>query len=199
MLTHPTKTPLANPLLKGAAHIEPCLRFGRLSFAAETPGFYGHCTHVLLGFLNIKAGFETNNELQVHRITRPSMPHSAQPLSTEEEAALEEGCVLFDEGKFWHAHESWEDLWNDLKRRSAATNEILLIQGLIQTAALLLHHQRKNRGGVEKQWSKLKPKLEGWTTAWGLDIAAHFTVIQNYAEDTNEWTLQADYPQLPRA
>ena len=127
------------------------------------------------------------------------MSHSAQPLSAEEEAALEEGCVLFDEGKFWHAHESWEDLWNDLKRRSAASNEILLIQGLIQTAALLLHHQRKNRGGVEKQWSKLKPKLEGWTTAWGLDIAAHFTVIQNYAEDTNEWTLQADYPQLPRA
>ena len=143
--------------------------------------------------------FGSDNEVQVRRGLRRCMPPSAQPLSIEEEAALEEGCILFDEGKFWHAHESWEDLWNDLKRRSAASKEILLIQGLIQTAALLLHHQRKNRGGVEKQWAKLKPKLEGWTTAWGLDIAAHFTVIQSYAEDTGEWTLRAEHHQLPRA
>ena len=150
-------------------------------------------------FLNPMPQFIANNGVQVHRPTRRCMAPLAQPLSSEEEAALEEGCTLFDAGKFWHAHESWEDLWNDLKRRSATAEEVLLIQGLIQTAALLLHHQRKNRGGVEKQWAKLKPKLDGWTTAWGLDIAAHLVAIQRYADDAGEWTLTAEHHQLPRA
>ena len=32
--------------------------------------------------------------------------------------------------------------------------EILAIQGLIQTAALLLHHERRNLRGVLNQWKK---------------------------------------------
>ena len=114
-------------------------------------------------------------------------------------ALLEAGATLFDEAKFWHAHEAWEDLWNDLKRRAASQDEILLVQGLIQTAALLLHHQRRNVGGVEKQWAKLQPKLEGWTDAWGFDIATHLAVIQTYAEDNTTWNLTASDHQLPRA
>ena len=85
--------------------------------------------------------------------------NTAQPLSEEEALLLEEGAGLFDDGRFWHAHESWEDLWNDLKRRTAPDKEILLVQGLIQTAAMLLHHERKNEVGVRKQWAKLQPKL----------------------------------------
>ena len=127
------------------------------------------------------------------------MPHVANPLSQEEHTLLEAGVTLFDEAKFWHAHEAWEDLWNDLKRRAASEEEILLVQGLIQTAALLLHHQRRNAGGVEKQWAKLQPKLEGWTVAWGFDIATHLAVIQTYAEDNTIWNLTASDHQLPRA
>ena len=127
------------------------------------------------------------------------MTRDAGPLSEEESTLLEMGATLFDEAKFWHAHEAWEDLWNDLKRRSATEEEILLVQGLIQTAALLLHHQRRNIGGVEKQWAKLQPKLDGWTTAWGFDIASHLAVIQTYAEDNSTWHLTASEHQLPRA
>lgn len=112
---------------------------------------------------------------------------------------LEAGATLFDEAKFWHAHEAWEDLWNDLKRRDASPHEILLVQGLIQTAALLLHHQRKNTGGVEKQWAKLQPKLEDWAIAWGFDIAQHLEAIRAYAEDNGAWQLTASAHQLPRA
>ena len=127
------------------------------------------------------------------------MPHIAGPLIPEERALLEAGAALFDEAKFWHAHEAWEDLWNNLKRRAASEHEILLVQGLIQTAALLLHHQRRNVGGVEKQWAKLQPKLQGWTVAWGFDIATHLAVIQTYAEDNTTWNLTASDHQLPRA
>jgi len=125
-------------------------------------------------------------------------PYSAAPLNGEEGRELHEGLELFDEGKFWHAHEAWEALWNRLKQRQAPSEEILLVQGFIQTAALLLHHQRRNEAGVEKQWTKVQSKLEGWYTAWGLDVALHLETIANYAADNGRWTLVAADPQSPR-
>ena len=124
---------------------------------------------------------------------------NAQPLSNDEVEKLEEGMALFDGAKFWHAHEAWEDLWNMLKHRQAPSEEILLVQGLIQTAAMLLHYQRRNLAGVEKQWAKLQPKLRDWTTAWGIDVASHLVVIRTYAQDAGAWTLKASDHQLPRA
>lgn len=123
----------------------------------------------------------------------------AGPLASEETALLEEGLALFDNAQFWHAHESWETLWNLLKQRHAPPEEVLLVQGLIQTAALLLHHQRRNVAGITKQWEKLRPKLEGWTEAWGLDIETHLTVIGRYVADNEVWALLASDHQLPRA
>ena len=127
------------------------------------------------------------------------MALDAGPLGSEETALLEEGLHLFDNAQFWHAHESWETLWNLLKRREAPIEEVLLVQGLIQTAALLLHHQRRNVPGVTKQWDKLRPKLEGWTVAWGLDIETHLEAIGRYVADNEVWTLVASDHQLPRA
>ena len=126
-------------------------------------------------------------------------PLTAGPLGADETQLLNEGLHRFDTGQFWHAHESWEDLWNALKRREAPHEEILLVQGLIQTAAMLLHHQRKNAVGVRKQWAKLEPKLNGWSTAWGLDIATHLEAIESYALDADTWQQIASEHQLPRA
>ena len=75
------------------------------------------------------------------RCFRPCM--EASPLSEDEAVLLEQGRQDFDNGRFWHAHEAWEDLWNSLKARHAPQAEILLVQGLIQTAALLYNHQRR--------------------------------------------------------
>ena len=50
-------------------------------------------------------------------------PRVAGPLSENETALLEEGLHRFDTGQFWHAHESWEDLWNSLKRRNAQSGD----------------------------------------------------------------------------
>ncbi|MEK9651412.1 MAG: DUF309 domain-containing protein [Poseidonia sp.] len=125
-------------------------------------------------------------------------PLVAGPLNDVEQDELEEGLALFDEAKFWHAHEAWESMWNRLKARHAPPEEILLVQGFIQTAALLLHHQRRNEAGVEKQWAKLRPKLEGWSVAWGLDVNAHLEAIESYAADNGQWTLDATTHQFPR-
>ena len=34
----------------------------------------------------------------------------ASPLSEDEAVLLERGRQDFDNGRFWHAHEAWEDL-----------------------------------------------------------------------------------------
>lgn len=110
------------------------------------------------------------------------MEFIAQPLSVEEQNFFEQGRHLFNQGKYWHAHESWEDLWNMLKNRQASKEEILLIQGLIQTAALLFHYEKGNLIGVQKQWQKLEPKLIGWSEAWGIDINKHLHTIKTFAQ-----------------
>ena len=110
------------------------------------------------------------------------MEFIAQPLSVEEQNFFEQGRHLFNQGKYWHAHESWEDLWNMLKNRQASKEEILLIQGLIQTAALLFHYEKGNLIGVQKQWQKLEPKLIGWSEAWGIDINKHLHTIKTFTQ-----------------
>ena len=125
-------------------------------------------------------------------------PLVAGPLNEVEQAELDEGLALFDGAQFWHAHEAWESLWNRLKARHAPVEEIRLVQGFIQTAALLLHHQRQNEAGVRKQWEKLEPKLADWSTAWGLDVATHLNRIERYATDNGQWTLSASNHQFPR-
>lgn len=123
----------------------------------------------------------------------------AGELTTEEEVLLGEGLARFDAGRYWHAHESWEDLWNALKRRSAPSEEVLLVQGLIQTAALLLHYENRKERGVTNQWLKLEPKLAGWTVAWGLNIELHCSVIREFANDVGSWTKNPTSHQIPRA
>ncbi len=110
------------------------------------------------------------------------MEFIAQPLFVDEQNLFEHGRSLFNEGKYWHAHESWEDLWNMLKKRNATQQEILLIQGLIQTAALLFHYEKGNLIGVQKQWEKLESKLTGWGVAWGIDINKHLHIIKTFTQ-----------------
>jgi len=123
----------------------------------------------------------------------------ARELSHDEMSLLEEGLEEFDNGRYWHAHESWEDLWNSLKRRFAPPEEVLLVQGMIQTSALLLHYENKNHRGVTSQWEKLYPKLQDWGVAWGLDIATHLTAIETFAVDVNLWSKDPRGHLFPRA
>ena len=70
---------------------------------------------------------------------------------------LEEGVALFNEQKFWHAHEAWERDWLE-----ASGPEKRFLQGLIQLAAAYHHVQRgTNRGGLRLFDAALE-KLEGF-------------------------------------
>ena len=52
---------------------------------------------------------------------------------------------LFNTGAYWEAHEALEAIWRSVEDES----EALVLQGLIQAAAALLHRARGNRHGVE--------------------------------------------------
>ena len=123
----------------------------------------------------------------------------ALPLTEAEDALLQEGIQEFDSTRYWHAHESWEDLWNSLKRRDAPRPEILGIQGLIQTAALLYNHQREKRRGVLNQWEKVLPKLEVWTHIWGIDVVTHLKQIRRFVEDVDTWNETYEDVRIPIA
>ena len=120
-------------------------------------------------------------------------------LLTEDELALwDAGLEDFDHGRYWHAHEDWEDLWNVHKRRSAPMSEILFIQGMIQTAALLLNHERKKERGVKNLTVKVNAKLAGWECVWGIDVSKHLQAMNEFGLDAGVWSLDAQAYALER-
>ena len=99
----------------------------------------------------------------------------------------QQGIDLFNRGQFWHAHEAWETLW-----LTAHEPVRQFIQGLIQTAAALVHWERGNRFGLGLNWRKARPKLMQFEHSFGgLDIAQLIAWMD--AMQTDE-TMQA--PQL---
>ena len=68
-------------------------------------------------------------------------------LNGTQQSLFIEGCNLFNDGKFWHAHEAWEDLWKSLKPLGKKV-ETDAVQGIIQIAALLYNYERKKIRGV---------------------------------------------------
>lgn len=115
-------------------------------------------------------------------------------LDDEQKKLFIEGCELFDEGKFWHAHESWEDLWKSLKPLDKPI-ETDAIQGIIQIAALLYNYERKKIRGVVNMASKLRIRLSGIEHGiWGVDVAdlrvSLIPFIRDASETIPKWNLE---------
>ncbi|HEX6086340.1 MAG TPA: DUF309 domain-containing protein [Thermoanaerobaculia bacterium] len=67
---------------------------------------------------------------------------------------LAEGIALFNDQKFWHAHEAWERDW-----LVAEGDEKLFLQGLIQLAAAYHHVQRGTYSGGIRLFDAALEKL----------------------------------------
>jgi uncharacterized protein len=65
------------------------------------------------------------------------------------------GIELFNDGRFWDAHEQWEEAW--LAADDPQTK--LFYKGIIQTAAALVHWQKGNPKGLHLNWAKARSKL----------------------------------------
>ena len=87
------------------------------------------------------------------------IPHSTLcSLELQERRELAQRAVrLFNEGKYWEAHEALEGIW----RAVSDEQEALVLQGLIQAAAALLHRSRGNLHGVRVVGRAALEKLSG--------------------------------------
>src|SRR5688572_23543237 len=68
---------------------------------------------------------------------------------------LTQGIIFFNGGRYFEAHEAWEDLW-----RETTGPDRLFYQGLIQAAVGLHHLTQHNKVGGEAQLVKAIQKLE---------------------------------------
>ena len=125
------------------------------------------------------------------------MGEAPAALQGEEPIQFELGRQEFDAGRWWEAHEAWEEAWVSMKARKAAPSEILLLQGMIQCAALLYNHRRGTTRGVLNQWAKLQPKLAGFTDAWGVNVPALLSMLEPFAEDAEGCTMNQEGLMLP--
>ena len=112
-------------------------------------------------------------------------------LSEQQTRWLDAGIENFNTGRFWHAHEDWEDLWKSLKP-NAEQELIDGVQGIIQIAAMLLNHQRRKARGVTNLWTKASAKLEPVKGGlFGIDIESLSEDSEPFHRDVEQFALDA--------
>jgi hypothetical protein len=102
-----------------------------------------------------------------------------------EEETLREGIDLFNQERFWEAHEILEEIWHP-----ATGVERDIIQGLILTAAALVHYQKNEKAVCVSILGRAKEKLGKLDNFKGLDIKRLRAGI--------EQTLKDNIPKLLR-
>ena len=112
-------------------------------------------------------------------------------LSEQQTGWLDAGIENFNTGRFWQAHEDWEDLWKSLKP-NAEQELIDGVQGIIQIAAMLLNHQRRKARGVTNLWTKASAKLEPVKGGlFGIDIESLSEDSEPFHRDVEQFALDA--------
>ncbi|HEX6349536.1 MAG TPA: DUF309 domain-containing protein [Candidatus Dormibacteraeota bacterium] len=104
--------------------------------------------------------------------------------------SLEGGVELFNAGRYWDAHEAWEEAWMPDRKGPDGG----FYKGLIQVAAGCLHYGRRNRRGALNKWRSGAAYLRPYLPAHhGLDLAPLVA-----ATDTNLAALEGavGWPQL---
>jgi predicted metal-dependent hydrolase len=80
---------------------------------------------------------------------------------------LRDGIIFFNEGRYFDAHEAWEDLW-----RVSGGPLRFFYQGLIQAAVGMHHLVNGNLNGATAQLQKSLSRLEDYPpTFCGVDNA----------------------------
>lgn len=90
-------------------------------------------------------------------------------LDRDERALFEKGIRLFNDRRYWEAHESWEEVWMRREEESR-----IFFQGIIQAAAgFHLVVEKPRPGGASKNLSKALEKLDLFPARFlGIDVAS---------------------------
>ncbi len=115
-----------------------------------------------------------------------------------EEETLREGIDLFNQERFWEAHEIIEEIWHP-----ATGVERDIIQGLILTAAALVHYQKNEKAVCVSILGRAMEKLGKLDNFKGLDIRRLRTDIEQTLRDNTpkflriEWVETKTHAQSP--
>ena len=117
-------------------------------------------------------------------------------LSEQQVVWLNVGVEHFNAGRFWHAHEDWEDLWKSLK--GVAEQKLVDgVQGLIQIAAMLLNHEREKVRGVTNLWAKASAKLDPVRGGlFGIDVASLYSDSEPFHQDVERFEMIANHVKI---
>jgi len=112
---------------------------------------------------------------------------------TEDWDSYHKGIRLFNREKFYEAHEAWEEIW----RRTTDSDDKRFLQGLIQAAAFLVHHQRGNGRAAVKLYHDASEKLSSYQRGyWGADIRKFLDALQEAKEKIEKEEKIQEYPRL---
>ena len=85
-----------------------------------------------------------------------------------DQIGFQRGLTLFNRGKYFDAHEVWEDVW-----RAAPVEEKKFLQGLIQIAVALHHHSRGNAVGARSLLARAQRNLSHYPDTYaGINLVA---------------------------
>jgi predicted metal-dependent hydrolase len=86
------------------------------------------------------------------------------------------GIREFNEGKFFEAHDSFEEIWQGYREPDRE-----FLQGLIQAAVGLYHLEHQNLRGARSQFSKACSKMAPYRPEhWGLSVDLLFASLQRH-------------------
>jgi predicted metal-dependent hydrolase len=90
---------------------------------------------------------------------------------------LRRGVDLFNNGRYWDAHEVWEHEWMPDRKGPDSG----FYKGLIQVAAGCLHYSRRNRRGAVNKWRSGADYLRPYLPAHkGVDLAPLVEAVDGY-------------------
>ncbi len=102
-----------------------------------------------------------------------------------------QGLSLYWRGFFWHAHEIWEDLWNDFP----PSPEKDALKGLIQLCALLIHAQKGHAAGCRRLLVRIRHYLSRTDRVMDLPLPPVREELESFARALEE-AFQGKRPVL---
>jgi uncharacterized protein len=111
-----------------------------------------------------------------------------------EDETLREGIALFNQERFWEAHEVLEEIWHPSKGV-----ERDLIQGLILTAAALVHYQKNEKAVCVSILGRARDKLGTLDNFMGLDIGRLRASIEKILKDSRPKLLRIEWAKTKTA
>jgi predicted metal-dependent hydrolase len=110
--------------------------------------------------------------------------------------SLLRGIDLFNSGRYWEAHEAWEEAWMPDRRGPDGG----FYKGLIQVAAGCLHYGRRNRRGAVNKWTSgadyLRPYLP---RHHGVDLRALVDEVDGFLRalaESPDWPADLRMPAI---